>query len=241
MLQKGHVDTTRQVEAGDYVAVAVWDIPTRVLHWLNAVTVISLVLLILMMEGMESLGLSEDAEELLQDQLTLLHAYAGYFLTVTYSCRIIWGFIGNRHARFSDMISFKREHWAAIGANIKWYLSGFRGHPPVSIGHNPLASLLYLPLFIVLGVQVLTGITLAGLEYDVFPGTVIKNIWGIEGVDAFGDAAEEIHEFGYGFILFFFFCHMGGLVLHELGERSGLLSAMIHGRKYFSRDRIEKM
>lgn len=227
-------------EAQDYVTVAVWDVPTRVLHWLNALTIITLVVFGLSMEGVSELAFDDEVKDDLKHVLMRIHSYAGYFLAVTYTCRVIWGFAGNRHARFSDMISFKKEHWAAIGANIKWYHSGFRGHPPVSTGHNPLASLFYLPLFLVLGVMVLTGVTLAGLEYDVFPGTLIRGIWGVEGVSVMGDAAEEIHEVGFYFILFFFCCHMAGLVMHEIGERSGLLSAMIHGRKYFPRGSMEK-
>lgn len=227
--------------ASGYVAVEVWDAPTRILHWLNALTVMTLVVFALTMEeGLDLLALSDEAEEPLKDALKLMHSYAGYFLAVTYTARVIWGFVGNKHARFIDMVPYKKEDWVAIAANIRWYLSGLRGHAPVSIGHNPLASLFYLPLFVVLGLQVVTGVILAGLEYSVFPGTVIQSIYGIEGVDTWGDAAEEVHEFGMYFILFYFCCHMGGLIVHELGEKSSMVSAMIHGRKYFPRGSVKE-
>lgn len=227
-------------ETRDYVTVAVWDVPTRLLHWLNALTIITLAVFGLSMEWVSELAFDDEIKDDLKHILMRIHTCAGYFLALTYTCRVIWGFAGNRHARFSDMISFRVEQWAAIAANIKWYLGGFKGHPPVSVGHNPLASLFYLPLFVVLGVMVLTGVTLAGLEYEVFPGTLIKSIWGASGVEAFGDAAEAIHEVGFYFILFFFCSHMAGLVMHEIGERSGLLSAMIHGRKYFPRGSVKE-
>lgn len=184
----------------------------------------------------ESLGLPDEVSEMLMAMLKKNHTYFGYFLVVTYTLRLIWGVAGNKYARFSDMISFKREHWSAIAGNIKWYLSGFKGHPPVAIGHNPLASLFYLPLFVVLGTQVVSGIILAGLEYDIFPGTIIRGWYGLEGVDSWGMAMEKTHVLGLYFILFFFFAHIVGLVVHEIGERCGLFSSMIHGRKYFEKE-----
>lgn len=223
-------------DSTEYIAVPVWDIPTRVLHWLNALTIITLAAFALTMWKVESLGLNDEVSEMLMSMLKKNHTYFGYFLAVTFTLRIIWGFAGNRYARFSDLISFKKEHWTAIAGNIKWYLSGFKGHPPVAIGHNPLASLFYIPLFAVLCIQVLSGILLAGLEYEVFPGTIIKEWYGLEGVDAWGMAAEKTHVFGLYFILLFFCAHMIGLVVHEIGEMCGLLSSMIHGRKYLEKE-----
>ncbi|MBM2838274.1 MAG: cytochrome, partial [Deltaproteobacteria bacterium] len=105
-----------------YEAVPVWDIPTRVLHWLKALTVIILVALALTMWEVESLGLNDEAAEMLMAMLKKKHTYFGYFLAVIYTLRVIWGFAGNRYARFSDLISFKREYWKAIESNLKWYL-----------------------------------------------------------------------------------------------------------------------
>lgn len=226
------------IELGkEYVSVSVWDVPTRILHWLNALTIISLAIFALTMWKIAAMNIpDDDIKVMLIDTVKLLHIYAGYSLTVTFTLRIVWGIFGNRYARFSDMISFKKEHWRAVGANIKWYLNGFRGHPPVSIGHNPLASLFYVPLFIVLGIQVVSGIILAGIVYDVFPGTLLTARFGMEQVDALEMKADTIHIYGFYFIIFFFCAHMAGLVVHEIGERCGLFSSMIHGRKYFQKE-----
>lgn len=219
-----------------FEAVPVWDIPTRVLHWLNALAILSLALFALTMWSVESLALPDDITEKLIGLLKGIHTYAGYSLSVTFTLRLTWAFIGNKYARFSDMISFKKEYWTAIVGNLKWYFSGFKGHPPLAMGHNPLASLFYLPLFAVLTMQVISGIILAGLEYDQFPGTVLKSAFGVAGASKWGETADGVHIFGLYFIGFFFCAHMVGLVVHEIGERSGLLSSMIHGRKYLEKD-----
>ena len=52
------------------------------------------------------------------------------------------------------------------------------------------------------------------------------------------EVAEELHELGLWFMLFFIAAHLAGLVLHEIGERRGLFSSMINGRKYYGKDEL---
>ena len=141
------------------VMAKVWDWETRVLHWLNATLVITLALLMLTNEGMEIIGV----EKGLRAPVKRLHAYVGHVFIVTFMLRVLWGFLGNRYARFSDIIPLRREQRQAMAANMRWYLSGFRGSPARVLWHDPLASLLYIVLFIVLLTQAVSGMALAGV------------------------------------------------------------------------------
>ena len=219
----------------ELVSMEVWDWQTRLLHWLNAILIISLVVLILGAEAVEELGFAESTEEWLKS----LHAQVGRIFAITLTLRIIWGFAGNRYARWSDMLPFTEEKRRAIAQNIGWVLSGFRGKPPVHVGHNPLASLLYLALFGVLIVQALTGLLLAGIEFNMFPASILTAGLSEHALEELEEAIEEIHEFGLWFVIFFFIAHMAGLVAHHLFDRGGLLGSMIHGKKYFKKDEIE--
>ncbi len=240
--------------AEELVEVYVWDRPTRILHWMNAILVLTLLFLAVGFELMEELGVPKEARESLKE----LHAYVGLFFVVTLSLRIIWGFAGNRYARWSDVIPWGAARWRDIWGNIRWLLSGLRGAPPVAVGHNPLASLFYCALFVVLIGQAVTGLVLAGEHFDMLPGRLLAAVLrgGITGyayaheVEHVGDGTEEsalvegleeLHEFGFYFIIFFIAAHLAGLVLHEIGERRGLLSSMITGRKYFRRDELDKL
>ena len=216
----------------EHKEVLVWDWQTRVLHWLNAFLVIGLAVLALSFEIMEDMGISESTEEYIKR----IHAVTGYFFAVTFTLRIIWGFVGNEYARWSDMIPCNRDTRNIIFAYIKWYLSGFKKKPPIVLGHNPLASLFYIPLFIILASQIITGLALAGLEFDYLPVSLFVGNWGEGAKEGLEEIAEEIHEFGLLFVIFFFIAHMAGLVVHTIGEKTGLFFSMIHGKKRLPKD-----
>ena len=124
------------MEDRERVLVDVWDWPTRVLHWVNALLVISMIVLILGVEWMEELGIAKPLRRPVKEW----HSWLGHVFMITLSLRIIWGFAGNKYARFSDILPMKSWQWQAIGHNIKWYLSGFRGRAAHAIGHDPLAA-----------------------------------------------------------------------------------------------------
>lgn len=210
-----------------------WDPGVRILHWFNAILVIVLGLIMLSLEGMKGLGLEDKA---VKEGIEQLHAYIGYFLAAGVSLRVLWGFIGNKYARWSDILPLKKEQWQGIGKDIRWYLGGFRGAPVRTPGHDPLASLFYIAAFAVLFSQAATGLLLAGLEFDMFPGSLFTSGLSEHGKEALEEAAEEVHEAGLLFFILFLAAHLGGLVVHELKEKTGLFSSMIHGKKYLHED-----
>lgn len=220
-------------EAGkERVLVEVWDWQTRVLHWVNALLVISLALLMFGNEAMEGLGVAKQMRRPVKE----FHAWLGYVFVLTFSLRVLWAFVGNRCARWEDIIPYAKERWKAIGQNIRWYLGGGRGAPASSVGHDPLASLFYVALFLVLASQIVTGLLLAGTEFKMFPGSLFTSGLSAPALEALEGALEEVHEFGLWFIVFFIGAHLAGLVVHEIWERKGLFSSMIHGGKYLPKD-----
>lgn len=220
------------MEDRERVLVDAWDWPTRVLHWVNALLVIALIVLILGVEWMEELGI----EKKLRRPVKEWHSWLGHVFMITLSLRIIWGFVGNKYARFSDILPLKGSQWKAIGHNIKWYLSGFKGRAARTIGHDPLASLFYTVLFIVLISQVVTGVLLSGADFNTFPGNLFTGGLDEEAIEELEHSLEEIHEVGYIFILFFIAAHLFGLVVHEVKEKTGLFTSMINGKKCLPRE-----
>ncbi|SFF48517.1 Cytochrome b [Fontimonas thermophila] len=108
-------------------SIPVWDVPTRIFHWLLALCFLGAYLL---------------AE---RDEWRLVHATLGFTAGALVVFRIAWGWIGTRHARFSSFAFRPRE---VIG-----YLhSLMRGQVQHYTGHNPAGSwAIYAMLALVLG------------------------------------------------------------------------------------------
>ncbi len=76
-----------------------------------------------------------------------VHEWSGYTIIVLVVSRIVWGFIGSRHARFSDFL---------VGpARLREYL---KGRPAASAGHNPLGGWSVLLLLTLLLLQAGSGL-----------------------------------------------------------------------------------
>jgi len=214
------------------VLTDVWDRQTRILHWINAVLIITLALLMIGKEGMALLG----ADRAMKMPVKRLHAYVGYVFVFTFALRVWWGFMGNTYARWTDIIPFRKEQRQAIAKNLRWYLTGFKGSPAGATGHDPLAAIFYAALFLVLLSQAITGLILSGTEFKMYPAFFFMKDMSAAARESFGDSLGEIHEFGLWFIMFFLAAHLFGLVVHEVKEKTGLLSSMIHGKKYFPKN-----
>lgn len=110
----------------------VWDLPTRIFHWLLAFCVISLVI-----TGMRGGSAME------------WHLKLGYSVLTLLIFRVVWGFIGGHWSRF------KQFFYSPL--TILRYLRG-QSKPEHDVGHNPLGSLSVWGLLFILGAQIATGL-----------------------------------------------------------------------------------
>lgn len=110
--------------------VRVWDLPTRLFHWLLVACVIGLV----------ATGYRGAVE---------WHARLGYTVLALLLFRLVWGFAGGRWSRFRSFLYGPRSLAA--------YLAG-RAHPDHLVGHNPLGAGSVFAMLLVLLAQVATGL-----------------------------------------------------------------------------------
>jgi cytochrome b len=165
--------------------IKVWDPLVRVFHWSLA----GFFLANFFTEGGET-----------------LHLWFGYTILALLAIRFVWGWIGTRHARFSDWVRGPRATHAYLRARLA-------GRSRRQLGHNPAAAVMILALLI--GVLA-TGVTGWLQTTDRFFGV----IW-----------MENLHEvLAWGVLVL-----VGGHVLAAVGESfhygENLIAAMIHGRK----------
>lgn len=112
--------------------IRIWDLPTRLFHWLLAACVLASVV------SAKAGAMS-------------WHFRFGYLVCALLAFRILWGFVGGRWSRFG---SFVRGPGTVLR-----YLRGRAGpQERLDVGHNPLGALSVLAMLVVLVVQVGTGL-----------------------------------------------------------------------------------
>jgi len=114
--------------------VPVWDIATRLFHWL-------LVLFVTV-----CLFTGED-----EGLLLAIHAYAGFVVLMLLLFRTGWGVIGSPHSRFSTFPYDRHTVW-------RYVLSLLRFKPEPYVGHNPLGSWMVILMMVVLALTALSGV-----------------------------------------------------------------------------------
>jgi len=171
---------------GPAPSTQVWDPFVRLFHW-SLVTCVILNLWIL-----------EEGET--------AHEWAGYTAVGLVLARVVWGFIGTKHARFSDFFPTPNRVTSHVQALL-------RGELPVSVGHNPLGALMMLALMALVLSLGLTG-------------------W-LQGSDAyFGEEwLEELHEGLANTLLLLAGLHATAAILMSRLERVNLVRAMVTGKK----------
>lgn len=99
--------------------VKVWDPLIRIFHW--------------------TLVIGFTVAYLTGDELTTIHIWSGYLIAGLLLVRLLWGFIGTKHARFRDFIYPPRE----VAAYLKSLVSGKSRR---YLGHNPAGGVMVLLL-----------------------------------------------------------------------------------------------
>jgi Ni/Fe-hydrogenase b-type cytochrome subunit len=241
----GHPD--RQVEYREYLA---WDAPTRLFHWVNALAVLGLIATGVGILTGNLLGLSPEGKIALKS----VHVLLGYLMAANLLWRFVWAFFGNRYARWRSILPGGPGFAGALRAYVASFLTG---EPQQYIGHNPLARIGVTLLFLLLLVQMMTGLVLAGTDLfwppfgRIFAGWVVAP--GVDpgliqpGASELMDKAAydsmrvfrgpfvEIHEVTFYLIAIAVVLHLVAVVVTEIHEGSSITSAMFTGRKILTR------
>ena len=166
--------------------ILVWDLPLRIFHWVLAASFA---------------GAFLTAES---ERLRDLHLLCGYTFVGAIAFRILWGFVGTRHARFSAL----RFGPAAI---VRYLRSLLAGRPERHVGHGPIAVVM---------IPVLLGLGLA----------VAATGWAVYA-DAGGEWLEEAHEIAAAVMLVAVVGHVLGVVAVSVLQRENLVLPLVTGRK----------
>lgn len=213
--------------------VYIWDRFVRLFHWsLVVLFIISLV------SG---------------EQEHWIHSYSGYAIFTLISLRIIWGFVGSKHARFKD---FVRSPFAVLS----YLKSMVSGSPQRYLGHNPAGGAMILGLLATLFLTTLSGMKLYAIEEGKGPfaqttsTSIVSQTYAsdyeyeaeqYEGEEHEGEKYEsheyeeseeeefweDIHETAVSLMLLLILLHVIGVVISSRQHKELLVKSMMTGYK----------
>jgi cytochrome b len=192
------------MEAGQ-AQVKVWDVPVRLFHWL-------LVLLFAFMFFSGKSG--SDWME--------WHMRSGYAILALVLFRILWGFAGGTHARFSNFL-------AGPSDGLRFAQKLLARVPAPYAGHNPLGGWMVLALLLALLFQAGTGLFANDdlLSEGPLASLVSK---------ATSNRLSEFHSWNFNLLLLLAAVHILAVLYHMLFMKENLIGAMFTGVKHLPAD-----
>ncbi len=175
--------------------IQLWDLPVRLFHWLLVLAVAGAI-----------------ATVKLGGTWMVWHERFGLMVLALLSFRVVWGFVGSRHAQFA---SFVRGPSA-----VRRYLRGeWQG-----VGHNPLGALSVLALIGLFALQAVTG--LFATDEIAFNGPLYRAV-SSEWNELFTRWHKLAEWLLYGLIAL----HILAVLYYTRVRKDNLVKPMITGRK----------
>jgi cytochrome b len=186
-------ETTRRVR--------VWDLPTRVFHWLLALAVMGSVI---------TAKIGGNAMD--------WHFRLGYLILTLLAFRLLWGLVGGHWSRFASFIY--------VPATLLRYLRGaHRPEEHLDVGHSPLGAGSVFALLAVLLLQVGTG--LFADDEIASSGPLVKFVSSATSSLASG----WHKNFGQWLIIGLVALHIGAIAFYRFRRGRDLVGPMLTGDK----------
>lgn len=161
----------------------------------------------------------------------ILHILIGYALIFGVSFRVVWGLVGPEHARLKQM--WHPKFWITKFRNLRLK---YKSHTTSikSFGHDPIASLAYIAVYLVVIGMIVSGLMLAAIEHGMGPFA-----------ERFFDQVnlkhtfKEPHEIGSLFLIGFIVLHIGAIIWHERRDKTPIAQSMISGYQYRRHEKLK--
>ncbi len=210
----------------ELVRTYVWEKPVRIAHWLIFFAFVSLSFTGLYIH--RPFLVSSGRPLFLMATVRFVHVISGFVLIGAFALRVYWFFKGNFWSRWPAYVPIRRKQWQGMGDMLEFYLF-LRFDPGRRVGHNPLAALTYFIIYLLILVEILTGLAL----YSRVLGNSVLNQfigWLPQLIDP---AYLRLIHFSLVFVFFaFVIFHVYASVLVSMEEENGLLDSIFSGWKF---------
>ena len=183
------------------VPIRVWDLPTRLFHWLLAAAAVGSV-----------------ASAKIGGGAMVWHFRFGYLVLTLVCFRMLWGLMGGRWSRFASFIYAPATLWR--------YLRG-RTEPGehLDVGHSPTGAASVFALLGILAVQLATG--LVADDEIANQGPLYRFVSG----DTALLATSWHKTWGQWLLLGLVGLHIAAILFYLLKKHTNLVAPMLHGDK----------
>lgn len=213
-----------------YRRVYVWELPVRIFHWLNALGILLLFGTGYLIGNPQAFFHSEEPyQQYWFGWIRFIHFASAYVVFFNFLFRVYWGFVGNQFARWSNFVPVNKEQFLDLWETVRIDILQLKLKGRISIGHNYLASLTYIALFLILLFQVGSGFGLYASMSGAYLPQLFTWIVPLMGGDA--NVRQWHHIFMWVFSVFTVI-HVYLVFYHDYFEGRGDMSSMLGGWKF---------
>ena len=214
--------------------VFVWELPVRVYHWVNALSITVLCITGYLIGKPPAFMFSGEAwERYWFGWIRYIHFATAYIFVFNFIFRLYWGFVGNKYANWKNFIPTNKLFWSEIWQVLKIDILQVKSGGHMAVGHNALAGFIYFFTFLAFVVQVITGFGL----YEAMSDNWFANLFGWVPVLAGNDMLlRNIHHLFMWFFILFTIIHVYLVFYHDYVEGRGEISSMGGGWKFIEEE-----
>ena len=230
------------MDTKNFKRVFVWELPVRIFHWLNVLALIVLVVTGFLIANPPALLSNAEATDLhFFGWIRFLHFAAAYIFFFVMILRIYWAFVGNKYASWRAFWPFTKKNWNnfwhVLKIDILLMNEKEEDLSNVSIGHNSVAKLSYIVMFLLALVQVFTGFALYADMSTWWLPKLFEWVTPLFGGDIL---LRTVHHITMWMFIFFSMVHVYLVFYHDWLEGRGEVSSMFGGYKFVRRSRFKK-
>ena len=211
------------------VRLYVWQAPVRLTHWVTATCIVVLSLT----GGYIADPFLVPPGGSVMTTVRTIHMLTAFTFLASGVLRTVFLLVGNRWARWSAFIPTSRFQATELFRQAGFYMF-IRKEIPKVLGHNQLAASAYLVLFFLLLVETVTGFALDGMLGSEPGRTAFAWLPDLLGPQL----VRVIHHLSMWLILAIALFHVYSCILVDHIEKNGLVSSIVSGYKFPTREEL---
>ena len=226
----------------DFKRVYVWELPVRMFHWINALSIVVLAITGYLIGNPPALLSNAEAYDTYwMGLIRSIHFIAAYIFFGVMILRLYWAFAGNKFSNWRAFLPFNKKGMKNLMHVIKHDVFLFperdQNFLNISVGHNSVAAISYVVMFFMALIMVFTGFGLYAENATWWLPKLFAWVPSFLGGDF---ATRLIHHVVMWLIILFVLIHVYLVLYHDWLEGRGETSSMISGYKFVRKERVKQ-